>query len=415
MTVFKKAEDKIRAAKTGLVLDTPFFGSLLLKMQFVEDNSIPTLATDIYDSARKIMYNREFIESLPIKEVKGALVHEVLHVAMAHALRRDNRDYIKWNMAGDYAINIVICDAGLNLPSSDGFKPLLDMKYRGMSAEQIYSKLPNPEVIEVIFDPNAGGEGEGDGEDAQSKKGYVIARVEGHNGCTCGGMNDVKSEDGRELTDSEKSAIEAEIKSMVAEAATMAKAAGNMPGGLLQFVDSLLEAKVDWREQLRLFFERVTKNDYSWQYPNRRYMAQQIYLPSLYDHSIGTIVVARDTSGSVSDDISKQFASETSAMLETVNLEKLIDIQCDSHIQALNEFTKEDLPLDMQVKGRGGTYFRPVFDWIKENDIQPTCLVYLTDLYPADQYPDEPDYPVIWVAADANPKDPPFGEVIRIQ
>jgi predicted metal-dependent peptidase len=408
MAIFRTAEEKIKAARTSMILDAPFFGSLLLKMSFVEDNSVPTMATNIYEDSRKIFFNREFVEELQMVELKAVLVHEVLHVAMAHALRRNNRDFVRWNMSGDYAINLIVKDAGFRLPGGK-HQGLCDEKYRDMSAEQIYGDIPQPEEdqITVIFDPNGGEEGK-DG------RGYVVAKIEGHEGCTCGGIREPKGGDGKDLTESEKAALQADLQGMVAEAATMAKAAGKFPGSLEKFVDNILEAKVDWREQLRMFIERITKDDYSWQMPNRRYIGDGIYMASLYSHSIGTIVVGRDTSGSVSDDISEQFASEVSGMLEAVNMENLIDIQCDSRIQAINEFTKDDLPLQVQYKGRGGTYFGPVFDWIEENDIQPTCLIYLTDLYPADEYPDSPDYPVIWVAAEANPQDPPFGDVIRI-
>lgn len=413
MTILNSAEDKIKAARSSMMLDAPFFGSIMLRMNFKEDNTIPTLATDIYHTSKMIMFNRAFVESLPQSQLKGGLVHEIMHVIMAHALRRDNRGHIKWNLAGDYAINLVIKDAGFELPNSKDFKPLLDEKYRDWSAEKIYDSLPEPKVIKITISQQGQGE-EGDGDNKGGGKGYVQAEVEGHDGHTCGGMNDPKGEDGRGLTESERAAVQAEINSIVAEAATIAKAAGNMPGSLQYLVDSMLESKVDWREQLRMFFERITKNDYSWQMPNRRYLAQNIYLPSLYSRNIGTIVVAIDTSGSVSDKLLDQFASEVSGMLDSVDLEKVIVLHCDTQIQAIEEYEKEDLPLMMEAKGRGGTYFGPVFKYIEDNNLEPTCLVYQTDLYPGDSYPETPAYPVIWVAADANPEDPPFGEVIRL-
>ena len=55
---------------------------------------------------------------------------------MHHLLRGDiNPDL--WNQACDYAINIIVTDAGLKLPDS----ALFDTKYRGLSAKQIAKLL----------------------------------------------------------------------------------------------------------------------------------------------------------------------------------------------------------------------------------------------------------------------------------
>src|SRR6202043_3355135 len=124
---------RIQKARTALVLDHPFFGSLLFRLKDCECRSIQTMATD----GVSLFYNPEFVETLNAATLAGTLAHEVMHPALHHHVRRSGRDPKRWNTACDYAINPLLVDAGLNLPEG----VLLDNRFRGMSAEQIYNIL----------------------------------------------------------------------------------------------------------------------------------------------------------------------------------------------------------------------------------------------------------------------------------
>ncbi len=125
------ASIRIQKARTTLLLDHPFFGSLLFRLKGREHRSIPTMATD----GVSIYYNPEFVDTLNSATLAGVLAHEVMHPALQHHVRRSGRDPKRWNEACDYAINPLLLDAGLSLP--DGV--LVDHRFRGMSAEQIYN------------------------------------------------------------------------------------------------------------------------------------------------------------------------------------------------------------------------------------------------------------------------------------
>ncbi|MHC1745343.1 MAG: hypothetical protein AB9873_20260 [Syntrophobacteraceae bacterium] len=55
-----------------------------------------------------------------------------------HQARRGERDPRRWNVAGDLAINPILEESGFRLPAGR----LLDPAFKGMSAEAIYSRLP---------------------------------------------------------------------------------------------------------------------------------------------------------------------------------------------------------------------------------------------------------------------------------
>jgi hypothetical protein len=135
---------RIQKARTTLLLDHPFFGSLLFRLKGRENRSIATMATD----GVSLYYNPEFVATLNSATLTGVLAHEVMHPALQHHLRRSKRNPRRWNEACDYAINPLLLDAGLSLP--DGI--LVDHRFRGMSAEQIYN------LREAEAQPQSGGQ-----------------------------------------------------------------------------------------------------------------------------------------------------------------------------------------------------------------------------------------------------------------
>ena len=124
---------RIQKARTTLLLDHPFFGTLLFRLGAKPCRSIATMATD----GVSLFYNPEFVGTLNAAELAGVLSHEVMHPALQHHTRRGDRDQARWNMACDYAINPILLDAGLSLPKD----VLIDNRFRGMSAERIYNLI----------------------------------------------------------------------------------------------------------------------------------------------------------------------------------------------------------------------------------------------------------------------------------
>lgn len=369
------AKEKITKARAGLILDLPFFGSLALRLRIKEDAECETAWTD----GVSLGYNPDFINPLPLEQVKGLLAHEVMHCACAHNARRGNRNPKKWNIAGDFAINQILEDSKISLPSGR----LLDPAFKNLSADEIYSKIPDSQNDDTGNDPGK-----------------------------CGEIRDSKSKDGQNASQADLSQAEQDWKIAVTQAAQQAKAMGKLPDSLKRLVEDILKPSIDWKEVLRRFIDQTAKNDYTWQRPNRRYIHQGLYLPSLYSENLPPIVVAVDTSGSIDNDILNQFAAEITGILEDYHTSCTV-IYCDSAIGNVEEFSSDDLPLKLNPVGGGGTDFRPPFKHIEENDINPSCLIYLTDM--AGLFPEsEPCYPVLWAKIEDYNYQAPFGEEVKI-
>lgn len=367
-----KNNDLLIRAKVKIILNQPFFATLMMKRNFIEDYKIETACTNGSD----IRYNPDYFATLSQDEVVGVITHELMHIVLLHHLRREGRESKRYNKACDYALNPILLDAGLRLPKA----ALVDRQYDNMSAEQIYKLLPASD------DNDEGNEDQP-------------------------GMGDV--EDSPAKSESEMEQAEAQVKQEVAQAAQMARQAGKLPGSLQRLVDEIMKPHIAWQEVLARFLSEVAKNDYSFTKPNPRYVSSGFILPSLYNIEMGKVVLMVDTSGSIDQPLLNRFAAEMQDICSMFN-SPITVLYVDYKLQGVQEIEPDDDTINLQPKGGGGTDFRPGFDWLSEQDIQPKAVVYFTDLC-CSSYPDEPEFPVLWAQTGGySTGKVPFGEVIQI-
>jgi len=126
-------EQKLSRARTQLLLNQPFFGTLCLRLKLVPMPNFPTMATD----GQRLAYNPAFVEKLTAAELEGVLAHEVMHCALAHHCRCGDREAQLWNRAADYAVNPILIGTGMTLPKD----ALIDPSFAELSAEEIYARL----------------------------------------------------------------------------------------------------------------------------------------------------------------------------------------------------------------------------------------------------------------------------------
>lgn len=384
-----RPENKLTKARAGLILDAPFYGALSLKLQPEVKPGYGTVATD----GKRLFWDPAYINELSLEQVKALWAEEVLHCGLAHHVRRGGRDLKRWNMACDQVIFHILQASDFTLPPDVKVNPV----YAGKSAEEVYSLLPQ--------DPQ-GGDGGGGGGQGQSQPGRQP-------GQGFGDVEDGKDEQGQTLSHSDRDREEQDWKVAMTQAAQSAKMQGNLSADLARLVDAWVNPKAPWQDLLRRFVELSARNDYSWVPPSRRYLSQGYYLPSLRSEELPAIVIAVDTSGSVTDEELKQYAGEISGILETWDTTIHV-VYADSKYQGSQVFTREDLPLKLDAKGGGGTDFRPAFKWVENEGLEPAALIYLTDME-CNRWPTDPGYPVLWAKIGRWPgRKAPFGEVVEI-
>ena len=360
----KKIQTKLAKAKTSLILEHPFIGTIALNMPFTLTDEIPTAATN----GKRVLFNPEFVDSLTDEEVKFLVAHECMHPMLEHNFRRGERDPRKWNQAADYVINKLLTDEKVGKMPKMGL--LDDGIYNagGGTSEGIYNMLP-----EDTNDP----------------------------------LDDCEDGEG---SPAEQSQQQAEWRVKVAQAAQAAKMMGKMSAGLQRLVDEVLAPKVDWRDVLNRFLVKAKTDQRSFARFNRRFLPQGIYLPSASGETMGELVFAVDCSGSIDQHTINQFAAEIANVKDDFSPACIHVLYFDSTVSHVESYGTDD-QLDIKPHGGGGTDFAPVFDKINELDIQPVAIVFLTDLC-CSSFGDEPSCPVLWVTTDEGTA--PFGEVVEM-
>lgn len=357
------AMTKLQKARTKLLLRHPFYGTLVMTSPMIEDRSLPTAATDM----KNIYYNPDFFDSLSQDVIEFVIIHEVMHIALMHGLRLKTRNHKKWNRACDYAINLMLKNDGFTLWENC----LIDAKYAGMSAEQIYNTLD---------DEGGGGGGGGD-----------------------------LSDDLREpstMTPQEEEALRVNVQQRVAHAANVARMAGKMGGELARLVDQVLNPTPPWEDILRDQMTRVVAENESWTRRNRRF--SNIYLPSRHSVKLGRVIFIGDTSGSIGQEELNKVWTQANEICERLQPEGLKVIWADTKVAGEQDFEVGD-PLTFKPRGGGGTDMRVPLEYVEQFD--PPVVIMVTDGYTP--WPSvEPPYPLIVCCTTG--VDVPVGQVVRI-
>ena len=374
-------ETKLSAARTRLILDKPFLGALVLRLPLVaaDPKWCKTSGTD----AKSFYFNEQYIEGLSLAQTQFVLAHEALHCALSHFARRQHRVKHRWDIACDFAINGILIKEGMQ-PTPEAL--YLDT-FDGMTAEEIYPMLDDMEdqqpMDQHLYDeedqkedsPDAGA---GQSREQESSGGGSEAELDEN----AGGAPQPPPLEG-----DEKDQLSVQWQQRLAGAAQQAMQAGKMGGALARMLEHLLQPQLPWRMLLARYMSANARTDYNYTRPSRR--EGSAILPSLRSHQID-IIVALDTSGSISATEMDEFMSEIDAIKGQA---------CDHALSTNGPWEYESweaFTMPEDITGGGGTSFRPVFEWLEREGKRPDLLVYFTDA--EGEFPQrEPPFPVIWL------------------
>jgi predicted metal-dependent peptidase len=390
--------EKLVTARVGLLLRASFFGNLATRMRLVNaDAWCSTAATD----GRNFYYNSRFVNLLKPKEIEFLFGHEVLHCVYDHFGRRGDRDPQLFNIANDYCVN-----ADLKKHRVGQFITsvpcLYDKEYEGLSSEEIYDilyqnvqKININQLIEQMLDEHL--EGDDDGFDDSKDDG------EGNN------QGNAKRP---KLSKEERDQIRDEIKEAVIAAASACDDAGNLPAGVKRILQDLTEPKMNWRELLRMQLESTIKSDYTWMRNSRRGWHMDAIMPGMKMDPMIDIAVSLDASGSISESMLKDFLSEVGGIMEQFPAYRIHVVTFDTRTYNPVQYNSENLDSisDYEVAGGGGTDFDCVFEYFKENEIEPKRHIMFTDGYPCGSWGDENYCDTVFIIHGNTSIVPPFGQ-----
>ena len=421
----EEAQKRISYAIGNLMQTEPFFAILLFKLVLKPCYEIPLFGTD----GSVLLYNPiNVAENMLRKDIMFVLVHEVSHIFFKHNLRgpvkpneakailddfKNNKNttytqkqideikakHKKWNYACDYVINEHIAN-NIKTPSSKKLKDtlLFNDKYRDWTSEKVYKDLKD--------DPN---NGQGKGNNSELGVGGVFPYGFG------------------KASPQETKVFEKAFNNDVKAASISAKKAGKLPSGVAETIESLYTTSTPWQDIFRTIFTTINKQDYTFQYPNKRYTMHQInygvIMPSLWGQEYVNVGFIMDTSGSVGPREKAILTSELKHILEDYPI-KLYVLYCDTkaYVENIQVLTQDDIKrngLTLDVKGGGGTNMQPAFDYFRKNQEKYNfeTVICLTDMWLSHwNLGATPPFSVYWAMLPNHAKNVkvPFGTKINI-
>ncbi len=350
----KRLKKQFKRAMAQIVMTNPFFAMIVLSQDTIYTTNIPTMGVD----GKSIYVNLNYIATLSPIETIGVLVHECLHLCWNHVTRRGQRDPLLWNYAGDYAINPIIKKEGFTLPPN----VLDESRFHNMTAYEIYNILEKEQPI---------------------TENYYMDLMD------------------KNLSAADKKTIEHRAKTTLAKAIQVA--GKSVPDAIKKDLDTIFDPSAPWENILREFMHtHLGDDDSTWRRPNKRYIHEDIYLPTLQGLKLPKLEVMLDTSGSIYNetDLLNKFTHEVNSIITDL-LPEEVSVSCvDTSVQSHNIYEEGELP-NYKIVGGGGTDFQSYFDGLLKQNY-PACIIVFTDLYANGLPPLGYPIPILWCVYNNN-------------
>ena len=382
----------------------------------IGDRTVSDDAITACTNGRDETYGRAFVDSLTDAQLRFLVLHECYHKMFRHLItwkQLHDKDHELANASCDFNINGRLVDEN----KDDGFATMpcdADGKQLGLFDEQYRDGdgWLDPAAIFNALYKRGGGGGGGDSEGNESGHG----KPQGTSSAQPQGFDDHDWEGAQALSDDEVKELEKEVEIAIRQGSMVA---GKLGVNGNRNLDELMQAQVDWREALREFIQTTCAgNDYStWKRPNRRYIGAGVYLPSGISEKVDELVLAIDTSGSISDHAVAMFLSEVKSICDVVKPDKVRILYWGHRVVGDESYEAHELDTlvkSTKVKGGGGTDVECVVRYMDEHQIKPQATVILTDGYLFGDWGTW-DCPTLWCVLDNDSATPDTGKVVHIK
>jgi predicted metal-dependent peptidase len=422
--MMSKQETRIKRGHITLMKhpQTALYSGVMLMGTSAVEEGVPTAYTDGVNKK----YGRKFLESITSEaKVRGLILHENLHVALkqvvfGRVMFLENRKLA--NLAADFVVNdIITCVDGVIAGTSERLVELpdgavYDAMFHDWSMREVYNYLKKH--CKKGGGGGQGGKGQGNPPPSGGTQSNDDDDMDGDTVTVNGKTYDISQSDEHDFTSQDVSPEQAkeildEIDKALREGGMLA---GRMGAKIPRVISELLEPKIDWRDALREFVSASTKgnDEFTWRRMNKRHMANDIYLPSVINESIGEIIVAIDTSGSIGGAEITEFATELVSICEVCQPEVVRVLWWDTEVHGEQVFRDNytDIAKLLKPMGGGGTHVSCVSDYIVKNKIKAECVLVFTDGYVESNIDWKITDPTLWMITQSRDFIPPVGKKV---
>jgi predicted metal-dependent peptidase len=396
-------------------VETALYSGVIMMGESHVEEDIPTAYTDGVNKK----YGSGFMDKLTDEELRGLILHENLHVALMHIAR--HKDLMKEStVLANVAMDLVVNDIINNLQDKKLCKlpdgGVYDPKYHGWSVREIYNDLKkdNPHLMnKTVYVTSGEGEAGGGGNGSPSHE--VV--INGKKKQVQGDEHDPKG-DGTPKNEQEGKQLEDEIGKALREGGMLA---GRLGSKVPRQIEQSLDKPIDWKEVLREFITSAVKgkDELTWRRFRRDLLSNDILAPSDESETMTEVLVAIDTSGSISQEMINKFAYQLQLICETCNPEKVRVLWWDTsvHGEQLLPGDSTDIKNLLKPQGGGGTAVSCVSKYINKRKLRPDCVVVFTDGYVEDSVQWDISVDTLWLVTENERFNPPKGKKIiaRVQ
>lgn len=386
-----RLHDRLTKAHVKLIShpETTLYAGVFVMGRSEIVTDMPTAATD----GINCFYGAEFISKLNDAQLRFVVMHEKGHIFLRHLSR--HREY--WeedarlaNCAADFVIN------GLIMSLKD--KTLCEMPTCGLLYDEKYANWSYGEVYRDLKKraEEKGGRGGGDG---------IGKPLDEHD---LSKIDQLSAEQQKELAN--------RIEQALQQGGMLAGKLGQkMPRSI---TDSLVP-KVDWADVMREFVVNQTQgkdDDVSLRRLDRRWLSMDVIMPTTVAETVGEVVFAFDTSGSITDAQIADGAAEIHSLVQTVQPERVRVLWWDTMVHCEQVFTPDqynDIVKLLKPEGGGGTMVSSVSKHMREAGHRPDCIVVFTDGLVESDIDWDGMPPTLWVVTCNKDFNPPVGRVVE--
>ena len=385
-------ETRLKKAHVALLKhpETALYSGVILMGKSSVDDEKFTAYTDGFNKR----YSREFISKLSDEELRGIVMHENLHVALKHMQRFTNEFKANphlTNVSADYVVNDIInnfTDKNIcKLPEG----ALYDTKFHNWSVREVYEHLKKESKKN---------------DDGSTNVESGIDKLKP--------LDEHDFENAKQMTPEQIADQAGKIDRALREGGILA---GRMGAKIPRQISDLLEPKVNWREVLRDFVTSASRGseEYTWRRFNKRLMANDIYMPSLENETVGELIIAIDTSGSIGGAELTEFASELASICESVSPARVRVLWWDTEVHAMQTFDDgyNNIASLLKPEGGGGTMVSCVAEYINEHKLKAEGVIVFTDGYLESDIKWDISTPTLWLITQARDFQAPSGKVIK--
>lgn len=411
-----------------------YYGYFMMNMQFsvtFTENIIAGIRLDTFPPVFDA--NPLILCKFSLKEIIYTVCHEIDHIVLNHPAEmvkanpsKNEEIFRQFNLAADASVNDRINyeirtenHQFMKAPEGIITSSVLKDMFRLNNIRPLENYAYYFDIIKELGDDESANQDNGEGAagdedvanaslgDGESEDGIV-------NALNCGELKDHDWNAGDDAEDAS-----ATVKEFVNAAVSMMndESRGLMPGYFVSQVDVINKpATLSWQAILKKYVGTINAGKRKTRTRLNRRQPERFDLSGRVDEKILKIVVAIDTSASVSDEMIGEIFNEIFAILAKRKHEITV-IECDSAVQRVYV---AKTPADIQLKaaGRGGTSFTPVIDYVNNNKYyRDALLIYFTDGYGENSIPKPKTYRNIWVVFD-NARhlsvEEPYGAVVTL-